>query len=104
MTNDEAIQWCRRRSVVVIFHDSKIVLVIPQKKIDIAAWKLRGFSLEIKEGGFVLAHSDPGDDLKDVVEVARAVWRSKVGPIDAALDSVNGSGAPVKFAFQTDMD
>lgn len=105
MTNDEAIRWCRRHSVVVIFHDAKIVLVLPQKKVDVTAWRLRGFTLEIKDGGFVLAHSDPGDDLKDVVSVARAVWLQKVGPIDAALDQVNGAGmTPVKFSFQTDMD
>jgi hypothetical protein len=104
VTNDAALEWCAKHSVIAIFHQAKIVLVIPYKKVNVEAFMKRGFKVEITDGGFALAHSDPGDQLKDVVEAARVVWRENVGGIDAALDSLNGTGfTPVKFSFQTDM-
>jgi hypothetical protein len=104
VTNDDALSWCAKHSVIVIFHPGKIVLVAPYKKVDVSAFMKRGFKIEITDGGFALAHSDPGDQLKDVVEAARAVWRASVSSVDAAIDSLGGDGfTPIKFSFQTDM-
>lgn len=103
MTNDDALRWCALHSVVAVFHEGKIVLVIPYKKVDVTAFKSRGFKIEVKDGGFAMAHSDPGDQLKDVVEAARAAWLSKASPIDRALEASGSRGSPIKFAFETDM-
>jgi hypothetical protein len=104
MTNDAALEWCAKHSVIVVFHPGKIVLVAPYQKVNVEAFQKRGFKIEITDGGYAMAHSDPGDELKDVVEAARAVWRANVSGIDALLDATNGTGFhPIKFAFKTDM-
>jgi hypothetical protein len=104
VTNDAALEWCAKHSLIVIFHPGKIVLVVPYKKVDVEAFKKRGFKIEITDGGYAMAHSDPGDELKDVVEAARTVWRANVSGIDATLDTLNGTGfTPIKFGFKTDM-
>jgi len=104
MTNDDALGWCAKHSVIVVFHPGKIVLVVPYKQVDVEVFKQRGFKVEITTGGFALSHSDPGDELKDVVEAARDCWRSNVSGMDAAIDQLGGGGlTPVKFTFKTDM-
>ena len=104
MTTEDALAWCAKHSVIVIFHPGKIVLVVPYKRVEVEAFAKRGFKIEITDGGFALAHSDPGDELKDVVEAARTCWRANVSGMDAAIDTLGGAGlAPIKFAFKTDM-
>ena len=91
MTNDEAIKWLRRRSVVAVFHEDRIVLVAPTKTLTV---DIRDKRFRLNAGdGFTIAMSDPGDSLSDVVQAARAAWQSVASPVDALAD-IHGMKSP----------
>jgi len=102
MTNDEAILWLRRHSVVAIFHQDRIVLVVPYRDISIEAFKEKGFTLEIRKG-FALAYTEPHDELHHVVEAARAAWVAKQSPLDQVSEAIGGPTVPVKLDFRSNM-
>jgi hypothetical protein len=102
VTNDDAIQWCRRHCVVVIFHQDRIVLVLPTKQLDVEAFRKPGFKMEIRSG-FTLAYTEPGDEFFNVVEAAQTAWRAKLNPLDTTAELAGRAAQQVKFSFLTDM-
>lgn len=98
MTNNEAIEWLRRRTAVAVFHQDRIIVVLPHHSVHVDAAREQ-FKLEIKQG-FVLSMSDPGDDLSDVVSAARDVWKDSVANnIDLLTDSVGMEMPPARIHF-----
>lgn len=97
MTNDEAIKWLTRRSVIVIFHEDRIVLVAPRGKFTVNTMN-KGISIHSGKE-FTLAMSDPGDDLSDVVEAARTAWRESASPVDSLADVYDMKAPPAKLEF-----
>ena len=98
MTNDEAIAWLRRRTAVVLFHTDRLVVVLPHIAAKVEAAR-EVFKLEIKEG-FVLAMSDRGDSLADVVEAARLCWRKRVAnAVDILSDTARINLPPARLSF-----
>lgn len=91
MTNDEAIKWLQRRSVLVIFHQDRIILVAPRSKFVIDVRDKR-FVVRVGDD-FTVAMSDPGDSLADVAQAARASWQTVSSPVDALAD-IHGMKAP----------
>ena len=101
MTDEEAIRWCQRHSVIAIFHSDRTVLVLPTHAVEIEAFRERGFKLEIRKG-FTLAYTEPGDAFGDVVEIAKKVWREKLSPADQVTDIVDRL-PPARLVFKTNM-
>jgi hypothetical protein len=102
MTNDEAIKWLRRRSVVAIFHEDRIVLVAPRSMFTI---DVRNKRLKILVGDdFTVAMSDPGDSLSDVVQAARTSWQTVASPVDALGDIHGMNVPPAKLKFIGEID
>ncbi len=98
MTADEAIQWLRRRTAVVLFHLDRIVIVLPHRAVHVEAAR-ELFKLEIKDG-FVLAMGDRGDNLTDVVAAARDCWKQIVAnAVDILSDAANIDLPPARVTF-----
>lgn len=102
MTNDQAVAWLRKHSVLAVFHADRIVLVLPYRDISVEALRQVGFKLEIRKG-FALAYTEPHDDLADVVMAARHAWVSKLSPFDQVSEAIGGPTPPIKFDFRSDM-
>lgn len=98
MTNDEALGWCKLRSVIVIHHERQTILVVPHKSIDVFAAK-QNLKLTI-DGGYVLAMSEPGDAFHEVVGAAQSAWKASVSMIDAMADSAGHQATPAKLTFE----
>ena len=98
MTNDEALAWCKKHSVVAIHHERKIVLIVPHERIDVRASRQR-FTLDVNDG-YVIAMSDPGDEFHEVVEAARASWKTTVSLIDSLADSAGHQARPARLRFE----
>jgi len=102
MTTDEAIKWLKHRSVMVIFHRDQIILVAPRNKFVV---DVRDKFFKIDAGkDFTVAMSDRGDSLVDVVQAARASWRTVVGPVDALSDIHGLKAPPAELQFVGDVD
>lgn len=102
MTNDQAVLWLRKHSVIAVFHSDRIVLVLPYRDISVEALTQVGFKLEIRKG-FALAYTEPHDELADVVMAARQAWVGKLSPFDQVSEAIGGPIPPVKFDFRADM-
>ena len=98
MTNDEALSWCKLHSVVTIHHQKQIILIVPSDQIDVKASKPK-LSLVVS-GGYVLAMSDPGDEFHEVVEAARASWKTRVSMIDSVADAAGHQARPARLRFE----
>ncbi|HET6495875.1 MAG TPA: hypothetical protein VFH61_10975 [Thermoleophilia bacterium] len=98
MTNDEALSWCQKHSVISIHHEQKIVLLVPHERIDVKAAPRR-FTLTV-EDGYVIAMSDPGDEFHEVVEAARASWKTAVSVVDSLADTVGHRARPARLRFE----
>jgi hypothetical protein len=97
VTDDEAIKWLQRRTVVVLFHQGRIVLAAPRSKFTV---NTQNKSLLIHVGDdYTLAMSDPGDSLGAVVAAARASWRDVASPVDALADVYDQPAQPAKLDF-----
>lgn len=100
MTNDEALAWLRRRSAVVVFHEDRMVVVVPKKQFTVDVESEGAFDIQLRDG-FTIALSDPGDDLAAVVSAAVVAWRDKASPVDTIVDtSTNKSQPPAKLIFK----
>lgn len=98
MTSNEAIRWLRRRTAIALFHQDRIIVVLPHHAVHVEAAR-EGFVLEISEG-FVLATSDPGDRLEDVVAAARDTWKHQVAnAIDTISDSAGVDLPPARLTY-----
>lgn len=102
MSNDEAVLWLRKHSVIAIFHMDRIVLVVPYRDISVEAFKEQGLKLEVRKG-FALAYTEPHDELHHVVEAARAAWTAKQSPLDQVSEAIGGPTVPVKFDFRSNL-
>lgn len=102
MTNDEAVLWLSRHSVIAIFHSDRIVLVLPYRDISVDAFREQGFKLEIKKG-FALAYTEPRDELHHVVEAARLAWVERLSPMDQMSEAIRGPTPPIKFDFRSNL-
>ena len=103
MTTEEALQWLERRSAVVMFHESRIVVVIPKKVFTVDVEGEGRVDVLIRDG-FTIALSDPGDGLRDVVAAAMVAWREKASPVDALADGAlaNHKHEPAQLVFKGD--
>lgn len=103
MTNEEALAWLERRSAVVMFHESRIVVVIPKQQFTVDVEGEGRIDVLIRDG-FTVALSDPGDGLKEVVEAAVIAWREKASPVDAIADTQlpNHQQPPAQLIFKGD--
>ena len=98
MNTEDAIKWLRRRTAMALFHQDRIVVVLPHHSVNVDAAREQ-FKLEITQG-FVLAMSDKGDGLAEVVVAARDVWKERVANnIDLLSDSVGMELPPARMNF-----
>ena len=106
MTDTEAFEWLRRRSCVILLHEERIIVAMPDQAVRCRVTDEEGFSISIPKSekyGYVLAMSDPGDSLSDVVLAAQAEWRNHVSAVDALADAnASWKHAPAKLDFHTD--
>lgn len=103
MTSDDALEWLQRRSVVVILHEERIVLVLPNKSLDVSHAK-NVFTVSCRDG-FTIAQSEKGDTLVEVVDAAKRCWRENISVIDAIADSSpTYKHDPVKIHLSSDKD
>jgi hypothetical protein len=105
VTNDEALKWLERRSAVVMFHESRLVVVVPKKVFTVDVEGEGRIDVLIRDG-FTVALSDPGDGLADVVNAARLAWLEKASPVDAIADGTlpNHQHEPAKLVFKGNPD
>lgn len=101
MTTDEAISWCQQHTAIVLFHEGRIVVVVPHSRVDVTAYRARGMEIKVTDGGFTCSMSDPGDELKDVVAAAKSSYDSRSAGRIHRLG--RESGSQVDFSFVTDM-
>lgn len=106
MTDAEALKWLTRRSAILVMHEDRIVVALPDNLVRVQAKDGVGLQISIpptQQGGYVLAISDKGDSIADVVEAARAEWRKRVSTVDSLADTQDSwRHAPVKMDFETD--
>jgi len=83
-----------------------MIVCVPDRTLRCRVTEAEGFSITINKGaenGYVLAMSDPGDSLGDVVEAARGEWRKHVSAVDSLADTnASWRHAPAKLDFETD--
>ena len=98
--------WLIRRSCVLVMHEDRIVVVIPDSAVEIEAKIATGVRITIdcdQKGGYVLATSDPGDSFAEVVNSAQAEWRRHVSAVDALADTNDSwKHKPAHLKFETD--
>jgi hypothetical protein len=102
MTNEEALEWCRKHSVLVIFHEDKTVMALPYIQMDVEAFKESGFKL-VMRNGFALSYTEPGDDFHHVVEAAIGAWVSNLSPVDKISEAIGKPTHRVRLKFKTNM-
>lgn len=103
MTTDEALEWLTRRSCVILLHEQRYVVVMPNKFLDVSHVQ-QTFTIECR-GGFVISQSEKGDTFVDVVQAAQRCWRESISVIDAIADSAPSyNHDPVKITMKSDKE
>jgi hypothetical protein len=110
MTDAEAVAWLRRRSCVLVMHEDRMIICLPDAALRVRVNDEVGFQISIPKnpagiGGYVLAMSDPGDSLGEVAQAARVEWQTHVSAVDALADAnASWRHAPAKLDFETDRE
>jgi len=83
-----------------MFHEGRIVVVIPHERVSVTALRGRGMTIEVTNGGYTISSSDPGDSLADVVAAAKDSYDSRS---PGRIPRLGSNGSQVDFVFSSDM-